>query len=99
MNQSAVFIFCLMLLLTLSGAQGIPLSRTTRCSCITISDKPVNPRSLEKLEMIPASQSCPHVEIIVTMKKNRGKRCLNPESKLVKNILKSFSKRSSTRSS
>ncbi|XP_037006127.1 C-X-C motif chemokine 10 [Artibeus jamaicensis] len=90
MNQSALLIFCL-ILLTLSGAQGIPHSRTIRCTCISISDKSVNPSSLEKLEMIPASQSCPRVEIIATVK-NGEKRCLNPESKIVKNILKALSK-------
>ncbi|TEA09905.1 hypothetical protein DBR06_SOUSAS12110016 [Sousa chinensis] len=67
-------------------------SRTTRCTCIKISDRPVNPRSLEKLEVIPASQSCPRVEIIATMKKNGEKRCLNPESKTIKNLLKAISK-------
>ncbi|XP_016063000.1 PREDICTED: C-X-C motif chemokine 10 [Miniopterus natalensis] len=97
MNQSAVLIFCL-ILLTLSGAQGIPLSRTSRCMCIKISDQPVNLKSLEKLEMFPASQSCPHVEIIATMKKNRGKRCLNPESKAIKNMLKVINKIRSQRS-
>ncbi|XP_024432999.1 C-X-C motif chemokine 10 [Desmodus rotundus] len=98
MNQSALLIFCL-ILLTLSGAQGIPLSRTIRCTCISMSDKSVNPSSLEKLEMIPASQSCPRIEIIATMKKNGEKRCLNPESKIVKNILKALSRTRSTRPS
>ncbi|XP_057585143.1 C-X-C motif chemokine 10 [Hippopotamus amphibius kiboko] len=97
MNQSAVLIFCL-ILLTLSGTQGIPLSRTTRCACIKISDRPVNPKSLEKLEVIPASQSCPRVEIIATMKKNGEKRCLNPESKTIKNLLKAINKERSKRS-
>ena len=97
MNQSAVLIFCL-IVLTLNGTQGIPLFRTTRCVCIDISNQPVNPKSLEKLEVIPASQSCPHVEIIATMKKNGEKRCLNTKSKAVKNILKAISKERSKRS-
>ncbi|XP_061047478.1 C-X-C motif chemokine 10 [Eubalaena glacialis] len=97
MNQSAVLIFCL-ILLTPRGTQEIPLSRTTRCTCIKISDRPVNPRSLEKLEVIPASQSCPRVEIIATMKKDGEKRCLNPESKTIKNLLKAISKKRSRRS-
>ncbi|XP_007947221.1 C-X-C motif chemokine 10 [Orycteropus afer afer] len=98
MDQHAILIFCLVFL-TLSGTQGIPLSRTPRCSCIKINDRPVNARSLEKLEMIPASLSCPRVEIIATMKKNGEKRCLNPESKNVKNILKAIRKERSKRSS
>ncbi|XP_045853208.1 C-X-C motif chemokine 10 [Meles meles] len=91
MNQSAVLIFCL-IFLTLNGTQGIPLSRTTRCTCISISDGSINPRSLEKLEVIPASQSCPRVEIIATLKKNGEKRCLNPASKKIKILLKAISK-------
>ncbi|XP_004406390.1 C-X-C motif chemokine 10 [Halichoerus grypus] len=91
MNQSAVLIFCL-IFLTLTGTQGIPLSRTTRCTCIKISDGSVNPKSLEKLEVIPASQSCPRVEIIATLKKNGEKRCLNPESKKIKILLRAISK-------
>lgn len=47
-----------------SFSAGVPLSRTIRCTCISISDKSVNPNSLEKLEMIPATQSCPRVEIM-----------------------------------
>ncbi|XP_037685940.1 C-X-C motif chemokine 10 [Choloepus didactylus] len=97
MDQSAVLIFCLVFL-TLSGTQGIPLTRTTRCTCIKINDQPVNPRFLEKIEMIPASLSCPRVEIIATMKKNGEKRCLNPESKIIKKILKAISKERSKRS-
>ncbi|XP_006079228.1 C-X-C motif chemokine 10 isoform X2 [Bubalus kerabau] len=95
MNKSGFLIFCL-ILLTLS--QGIPLSRNTRCSCIEISNGSVNPRSLEKLEVIPASQSCPRVEIIATMKKNGEKRCLNPESKTIKNLLKAINKQRTKRS-
>lgn len=91
MNQSAVLIFCL-IFLTLNGTQGVPLSRTTRCTCIKISDGSINPRSLEKLEVIPASQSCPRVEIIATLKKNGEKRCLNPASKKIKILLKAISK-------
>ncbi|XP_029800591.1 C-X-C motif chemokine 10 [Suricata suricatta] len=97
MNQKAVLVFCL-IFLTLSGTQGIPLSRTPRCTCIKISDRSINPRSLEKLEVIPASQSCPRVEIIATMKKNGEKRCLNPDSKTIKNLVKAISKERSKRS-
>ncbi|XP_054446006.1 C-X-C motif chemokine 10 [Pteronotus mesoamericanus] len=95
MNQSALLIFCL-ILLTLGGAQGISLSRTTRCTCISVSDKRVPLSSLEKLEVFPASQSCPRVEIIVTMK-NGEKRCMNPESKIMQNILKVLRNKRSNR--
>ncbi|XP_051026439.1 C-X-C motif chemokine 10 [Acomys russatus] len=90
MNPSAVLIFGL-ILLSLSGMQGVPLSRTVRCMCIKIDEQPVKPRALGKLEIIPASQSCPHVEIIATMKKTGEKKCLNPESEVIKSLLKKVS--------
>ncbi|XP_023563455.1 C-X-C motif chemokine 10 [Octodon degus] len=98
MNPNTVLIFCL-IFLTLSGTQGIPLSRTIRCTCIEISTQPVNLRSFQKLEIIPASQSCPHVEIIATLKKNGEKTCLNPKSKVIANLLKAARKDRSKRSS
>nr|XP_044986359.1 C-X-C motif chemokine 10 [Jaculus jaculus] len=91
MNKSTALAFCFFLLL-LRGTQGSPLSRTVRCTCIKISDGTVNRQSLEKLEIFPASQYCPKVEIIATLKKNGEKRCLNPESKAIKNLLKAIRK-------
>ncbi|XP_028644991.1 C-X-C motif chemokine 10 [Grammomys surdaster] len=96
MNPRAAVIFCL-ILLSLSGTQGIPLSRTVRCTCISIDDRPVKPRALGKLEIIPASLSCPQIEIIATMKKSDEKRCLNPESEAIKNLLKAVSQKRSKR--
>lgn len=96
MNPSAAVIFCL-ILLGLSGTQGIPLARTVRCNCIHIDDGPVRMRAIGKLEIIPASLSCPRVEIIATMKKNDEQRCLNPESKTIKNLMKAFSQKRSKR--
>ncbi|XP_006885405.1 PREDICTED: c-X-C motif chemokine 10 [Elephantulus edwardii] len=97
MDHTTILLFCL-IFLTLSGTQGMPFSRNIRCSCIKIYDRPVNPKSLEKLEMIPANVNCSKTEIIVTMKKSGEKRCLNPDSKNVKNILKAISKERSKRS-
>ncbi|XP_003477697.2 C-X-C motif chemokine 10 [Cavia porcellus] len=97
MNHNTILIFCL-IFLTLSGTQGIPHSRTIRCTCIETSTQPVNPKSFKKLEIIPASQSCPRVEIIATMKMNGEKRCLDPESKVIKNLLKAVRKERSKRS-
>ncbi|XP_036269155.1 C-X-C motif chemokine 10 [Pipistrellus kuhlii] len=97
MNQRAVLIFCL-ILLTLNGTKGIPLNRASRCSCIKISHQPVNPKSIKKLEVIPKSTSCPSLEVIATMKNNGEKICLDPETEMIKNILKAFNKKRSKRS-
>ncbi|XP_032772436.1 C-X-C motif chemokine 10 [Rattus rattus] len=96
MNPSAAVLLCLVLL-SLSGTQGIPLARTVRCTCIDFHEQPLRPRAIGKLEIIPASLSCPHVEIIATMKKNNEKRCLNPESEAIKSLLKAVSQRRSKR--
>ncbi|XP_004596284.1 C-X-C motif chemokine 10 [Ochotona princeps] len=96
MSQTAILTFCL-ILVAVSWTNGMPLSRTVRCTCIKIHNKPINPRLLEKLEIIPANQLCP-LEIIATMKKNGEKRCLNPESKAIKNLLKAARKQRSKRS-
>ncbi|XP_069869155.1 C-X-C motif chemokine 10 [Dipodomys merriami] len=90
-------LLCCLIILTLNGIQGIPLSRTIRCSCIKISSRPVSPKSLDKLEIIPKSKSCEQVEVIATMK-NGEKRCLNPESKAIKKLLKNVTKERSKRS-
>ncbi|CAO2639338.1 C-X-C motif chemokine 10, partial [Lemmus lemmus] len=76
---------------------GIPLSRTVRCYCIKIDDRPIKPRALGKLEIIPASQSCPRIEIIATMKRTEEKRCLNPQSEAIKSLVEAVSKNRSKR--
>ncbi|XP_055967230.1 C-X-C motif chemokine 10 [Sorex fumeus] len=96
MNQRTVLILCL-IFMALNGYQGVLLSKTIRCMCIKMSNQTVNPRSLEKLEVIPASQFCPQVEIIAVMKRNGEKRCLDPESKNIKKLLKELRKRRSKR--
>ncbi|XP_040822742.1 C-X-C motif chemokine 10 [Ochotona curzoniae] len=96
MSQRAILTFCL-ILLAVSWTNGMPLSRTVRCTCIKIHNKSVNPRLLEKLEIIPANQFCP-LEIIATMKKSGERRCLNPELKAIKNLLKTVRKERSKRS-
>ncbi|XP_049646261.1 C-X-C motif chemokine 10-like [Suncus etruscus] len=96
MNPRDIFIFCF-IFMTLNGNKGIILSKTKRCTCIKMSNQTINPKSLEKLEVIPESRFCPQVEIIATMKKTGEKRCLDPESKNIKNLLKALSKKRSKR--
>lgn len=83
--------------MTLNGNKGIILSKTQRCTCIKMSNQTINPKLLEKIEVIPQSQFCPQVEIIVTMKKTGEKTCLDPKSKNLNNLLKALSKKRSKR--
>ncbi|XP_012579594.1 PREDICTED: C-X-C motif chemokine 10 [Condylura cristata] len=94
MSPRALLTLCL-IFLTLNGTQGIPLLRISRCSCVATIDRLVNPRLIEKLEMIPPSPSCSRAEIIVTVKKTGEKRCLNPDSKVVRNFLKTITMKKS----
>ncbi|XP_065123111.2 C-X-C motif chemokine 11-6-like [Paramisgurnus dabryanus] len=85
-----VFLACLMAV----GVNGQDRSSKGRCFC---ADKGVNMvlvKNIEKVEIIPPSPSCAKQEIIVTLKNGAGLKCMNPESKFTKNILKSLEKRS-----
>uniref|UniRef100_A0A672LZ21 Interleukin-8-like n=1 Tax=Sinocyclocheilus grahami TaxID=75366 RepID=A0A672LZ21_SINGR len=58
-----------------------------RCQCVkTYSGKPINPKLIQKVQMIPAGAQCKNMEIIATLK--NGQTCLNPRDEWVKNIIK-----------
>ncbi|XP_062399251.1 C-X-C motif chemokine 11-6-like [Sardina pilchardus] len=59
-----------------------------RCKCLDAGVKAVRPKSIERLEVLPPSASCPNLEIIVTLKGNGGQKCLNPNSNFSKNYVK-----------
>ncbi|XP_068948083.1 C-X-C motif chemokine 10-like [Petaurus breviceps papuanus] len=101
MNQSATLRTALLcgLLIILPRAQGSPLSRNIRCRCIEYHDVIPNVKSLQKLEIIPESSSCPHMEIIATMKRTREQRCLNPNSKKIQDLLQLINKKRSKETS
>ncbi|XP_012684031.2 C-X-C motif chemokine 11-6 [Clupea harengus] len=66
-----------------------------RCRCQDEGTNVIHPNRIQRLEVYPPSASCPNVEIIVTLKDNRGQKCLNPESKFAKNYIKSAIKKRS----
>ncbi|XP_003772923.2 C-X-C motif chemokine 10 [Sarcophilus harrisii] len=98
MNQNAALcitlLFCWLLLIP-PTTQGSPLSRNIRCRCIKSHGVVPNVKSLQKLEVIPASSSCPHIEIIATMKRTQEQRCLNPDSKKINDLIKLINKKRS----
>ncbi|XP_062399254.1 C-X-C motif chemokine 11-6-like [Sardina pilchardus] len=67
-----------------------------RCKCLDAGVNAIRPNRIERLEVLPASASCPNMEIIVTLKENGGEKCLNPESKLAINFVKRAIKKRST---
>ncbi|KAM4854209.1 C-X-C motif chemokine 9 [Thomomys bottae] len=77
--------------LLLIGAQGTPIIRNQRCTCIDTSQDRINPRSLKDLQQFAPSPSCEETEIIATLK-NGDQTCLDPKSAYVKRLLKTWEK-------
>ncbi|XP_074084573.1 C-X-C motif chemokine 10-like [Macrotis lagotis] len=93
MKQSATLCTALLLcclLIILPRIQGSPLFKNIRCQCIKFHDIIPHVKYLEKLEVIPAGSSCGRTEIIVTLKRTKEQRCLNPDSVHMKNLIKSI---------
>ncbi|NP_001119885.1 chemokine (C-X-C motif) ligand 11, duplicate 8 precursor [Danio rerio] len=67
-----------------------------RCLCADKGANNVNLKTIEKIQIIHPSPSCKRLEIVVTLMKGAGKKCLNPESNLGKNILKALRKKKLT---
>nr|XP_020844111.1 C-X-C motif chemokine 10 [Phascolarctos cinereus] len=102
MNQRATLCTALLLcwlFIILPRVQGSPLKRNIRCRCIKSHDVIPNVKSLQKLEVIPESSSCPHTEIIATVKRTQEQRCLNPNSKQIQDLLKLINKKRSKETS
>ncbi|XP_051964914.1 C-X-C motif chemokine 11-6-like [Xyrauchen texanus] len=80
----AIVLLACLVIIEVKGQARVPKGR---CLC---ADKGVNMvlvRNIEKVEIIPPSPSCGKQEIIVTLKKGAGRRCMNPESKFTQNVI------------
>uniref|UniRef100_A0A8C4VT32 Chemokine interleukin-8-like domain-containing protein n=1 Tax=Gopherus evgoodei TaxID=1825980 RepID=A0A8C4VT32_9SAUR len=58
-----------------------------------VSNNDFSSNSLGKMEVIPKSSSCDHVEIIATLKPTGEQRCLNPNSKWVRKMVTALVKK------
>ncbi|RXN34134.1 C-X-C motif chemokine 10-like protein [Labeo rohita] len=90
MKTIAVLVFVSLAIVAIEGKPGIGIQR---CLCAGAGLKMVNPNLIEKVEIHPNSPSCGHVEVVVTLKNGKGRRCLNPESKFTKYITEKIEKR------
>ncbi|KAJ8404527.1 hypothetical protein AAFF_G00337940 [Aldrovandia affinis] len=88
--RSAAFILLVCLLSV--HVKGLVISSRGRCHCMDAGVKFIPPKQIEKIEVYSPSQSCPHMEIIATLKENGEQKCLNPESKFAKNFIKNAQK-------
>uniref|UniRef100_A0A452IGK0 C-X-C motif chemokine n=1 Tax=Gopherus agassizii TaxID=38772 RepID=A0A452IGK0_9SAUR len=64
-----------------------------RCSCIDKGSDFIQQKALGKIEVIPKSSSCDHVEIIATLKPTGEQKCLNPNSKWVRKMVTTLIKK------
>ncbi|XP_043915639.1 C-X-C motif chemokine 11-1-like [Protopterus annectens] len=72
--------------------QGLLTEMTGRCLCKQSGLSFVQRKLIEKMEVYPISQSCDHIEVIVTMKNSGKKICLNHQSKWVQKIINAIDK-------
>ncbi|XP_065261920.1 C-X-C motif chemokine 10-like [Emys orbicularis] len=86
------------LLLIAAEIQGQLTSGQGRCSCTEKGSNFIQPKALGKIEVIPKSSSCDHVEIIATIKSTGEQRCLNPNAKWVEKMMTALIKKRSSQS-
>ncbi|KAE8630908.1 hypothetical protein XENTR_v10001013 [Xenopus tropicalis] len=81
----AILAFCL---LCAAVTESIPVSRTgeLRCLCITTEKKPIHPKHIKNIEMIPKGPHCKNVEVIATLTSGDDV-CLEPTAPWVKRII------------
>ncbi|XP_069314264.1 C-X-C motif chemokine 11 isoform X1 [Eulemur rufifrons] len=68
--------------------QGFPMFKRGRCLCIGPGVKAVKVADIEKASIIYPSSNCDKTEVIITLKAQKGHRCLNPKSKQGSLIIK-----------
>ncbi|XP_036403607.1 C-X-C motif chemokine 10-like [Megalops cyprinoides] len=70
---------------------------SSRCLCQRVHDSiGVNRKLIQRLEIIPPSNYCENVEIIINMT-NGNQRCLNPTSEKIKQLLNKLRQRRARR--
>uniref|UniRef100_A0A8B9J7P2 C-X-C motif chemokine 11-6-like n=1 Tax=Astyanax mexicanus TaxID=7994 RepID=A0A8B9J7P2_ASTMX len=85
MKTAAVLALICLLVVKVSGQAR---DHRMRCFCADDGLKTIRLNRVEKLEMIPPSPSCGKQEIVATLKDGAGKKCLNPESIFVQELIK-----------
>ncbi|XP_066573041.1 C-X-C motif chemokine 10-like [Amia ocellicauda] len=58
----------------------IDVSSSRRCLCVDVKNKLAAPKEIKSVEILPSSNTCEEVEIIVHMK-NEKQYCLDPKFK------------------
>ncbi|XP_041957031.1 C-X-C motif chemokine 11-6-like [Alosa sapidissima] len=80
----AVFVFLACLLCVVVTGQR---ESKGRCRCQGKGVRFVPQQKIQTLTMYTPDQSCSNIEIIVTLKGNGGKKCIDPESDIAKKFM------------
>ncbi|XP_075399666.1 C-X-C motif chemokine 11 [Tenrec ecaudatus] len=73
--------------------QGFPMLHRVRCLCTGPGVKAVRVADIAKASLIYPSYDCENLEVIITLKRNKGQQCLNPRSKQASLIIKEVQRR------
>ncbi|XP_073897183.1 C-X-C motif chemokine 11 [Castor canadensis] len=68
--------------------QGFPMFKAGRCLCVGSGVKAVKVADIEKASIIYPSNNCDKIEVIITLKAQKGQCCMNPRSKQGSLIIK-----------
>ncbi|XP_010875245.1 C-X-C motif chemokine 11-1 [Esox lucius] len=85
MTSTALLVFLASLLLV--NVEGQVGHTKARCLCLNGVVNQIKPVLIQKIVVHKSTISCPHMEIIVTLKEGKEKKCLNPEAPLVKKMI------------
>ncbi|OCU00046.1 alveolar macrophage chemotactic factor [Xenopus laevis] len=81
----AVLTLCL-LWLTVTESMSLTRIQELRCLCIKTESKPIHPKHIKNIEVIPNGPHCKNVEVIITLT-NGEEVCLEPSAPWVKKII------------
>ncbi|XP_004596233.1 C-X-C motif chemokine 11 [Ochotona princeps] len=73
--------------------QGFPMFRRGRCLCVGSGLNAVKMADIKEASIIFPSGSCEKIEVIVTLKAQKGQRCLNPRSRQANRMIKQIQRK------
>ncbi|XP_051026395.1 C-X-C motif chemokine 11 [Acomys russatus] len=80
MNTKGIAI-ALAVVICATTVQGFVMFKRGRCLCIGPGAKAVKRADMETAAILYPSNSCDRTEVIITLKANKGQRCLDPRSR------------------
>ncbi|XP_062991936.1 interleukin-8-like [Elgaria multicarinata webbii] len=93
-SHRRIVVFALFIAIHISVASiFVPVNLS--CKCRKTTSKFVRPKDYESVEIFPAGVACTKMQIIITLK-NQMKKCVDPEAKWVKNLVRIMERENKT---